>query len=126
MENVRKGKFTLDNSRRTELIGILEQAGVHEWYIRSMKVIRYLFPKAHAAHYTKLAVMAAWFKVYHPEAFYNVTLEDLGAKRYLSCDNAELECILEALSTNDRTVARQRETVELLLEARTRNIPISI
>ena len=126
MENVRKGKFSLDNARNEQITAILEQAGVPQWYIQSMKRILYLFPKAHAANYTKLSVLAAWFKVYYPEAFYNVTLESLGAMEYLDRDDFELECMLEELSTNEYGIARQREPMELLLEARNRNIPINI
>ncbi len=65
MENVRKGKG-LPEGAEQEMI----DAGVPEWYIGSCKKIKYLFPKAHAVAYCMMAFRIAWFKVYHPLAFY--------------------------------------------------------
>ena len=65
MESVRKGKG-LPPGAEEEMVA----AGVPEWYIESCKKIKYLFPKAHAVAYCMMAFRIAWFKVYHPLAFY--------------------------------------------------------
>ena len=65
MESVRKGKG-LPPGAEEEIVA----AGVPDWYIGSCKKIKYLFPKAHAVAYCMMAFRIAWFKVYHPLAFY--------------------------------------------------------
>ena len=65
MEAVRKGRG-LPEGAEEEMIA----AGVPDWYIGSCKKIKYLFPKAHAVAYVMMAFRIAWFKVYHPLAFY--------------------------------------------------------
>ncbi len=66
MESVRKGRG-LPPGAEEEMIA----AGVPDWYIGSCKKIKYLFPKAHAVAYVMMAFRIAWFKVYHPLAFYS-------------------------------------------------------
>ena len=66
MESVRKGRGLPDGAEE-EMIA----AGVPDWYIGSCKKIKYLFPKAHAVAYVMMAFRIAWFKVYHPLAFYS-------------------------------------------------------
>ena len=66
MESVRKGKG-LPPGAEEEMVA----AGVPDWYILSCKKIKYLFPKAHAVAYCMMAFRIAWFKVYHPLAFYS-------------------------------------------------------
>lgn len=65
MEGVRKGKGV-----KEEDIAEMKEKGVSDWYIESCLKIKYMFPKAHAVAYVTMAFRIAWFKVYHPEAFY--------------------------------------------------------
>lgn len=64
-EAVRKGKGLKEDEEI-----LLRRANVPEWAITSMKKIKYMFPKAHAAAYVMMAVRIAWFKVHYPAAFY--------------------------------------------------------
>ncbi|NQZ29448.1 MAG: PolC-type DNA polymerase III [Mycoplasmatales bacterium] len=65
MEQVRKGKSVTPEQEEK-----MKAAGVEEWYIESCKKIKYMFPKAHATAYVKMAWRIAWFKLYHPLAYY--------------------------------------------------------
>jgi len=65
MEMVRKGK-QLPDSFEDEM----RDKSVPEWFIDSCKKIKYMFPKAHAVAYVLMAFRIAFFKVYHPYAFY--------------------------------------------------------
>ena len=65
MESVRKGKG-LKPEWEEEMLA----HDVPDWYIWSCKKIKYMFPKAHAAAYVMMAWRIAWYKVYHPLAYY--------------------------------------------------------
>lgn len=73
MEQVRKGK-----GLKHDDIAAMEEAGVPDWYIQSCQKIKYMFPKAHAVAYVTMAFRIAWFKVYHPLAFYAATFSVRG------------------------------------------------
>ena len=65
MEGVRKGK-----GLKPEQEEAMREKSVPEWYIWSCKQIKYMVPKAHAAAYVMMAWRIAWYKVYHPLAYY--------------------------------------------------------
>lgn len=120
MTATRKGKLPwvgkhprlrAESERKME---VLQNSDVPQWYVDSMCKIYYLFPKAHAAHYTKLAVAFAWFKVHFPKIFYKVTLSNAKIAPFVGCSDTELQMLLKDL---DR---QEWEAASLLLEARQR------
>ena len=68
MEFVRKNKQ--HKPLPDDMVKIMTEHGVPEWYIDSCRKIEYMFPKAHAAAYVTSAVKVAWFKLYRPMDFY--------------------------------------------------------
>ncbi len=74
MEDVRKGKglltYKTSDGKEVEGEAIMKEHNVPDWYIWSCKKIKYMFPKAHAAAYIMMALRVAWYKVYHPLAYY--------------------------------------------------------
>jgi len=65
MEGVRKGKGLKDDQ-----LALMKEHNIPEWYIQSCQKIKYMFPKAHAVAYVMMSFRIAYFKVYHPLAFY--------------------------------------------------------
>ena len=69
MELTRKGKVAKGGFPEG-VEDMLRAHDVPEWYLDSCKKIKYMFPKAHAAAYVMMAYRIAWYKVFHPLAYY--------------------------------------------------------
>ena len=68
MEFVRKNKP--GKPLPDEMINAMEDHNVDDWYIGSLKKIKYMFPKAHAAAYVMSAIRIGWYKIHDPISFY--------------------------------------------------------
>ncbi len=73
MEITRKGKAATNLT--PQHIQTMSEHHVPQWYINSIKKISYMFPKAHAVEYVRYAVILAWYKLYHPQAYYQAYFE---------------------------------------------------
>jgi DNA polymerase-3 subunit alpha (Gram-positive type) len=65
MEDVRKGKGI-----KPDVVAMLAENGVPDWYVNSCQKIKYMFPKAHAVAYVMMAFRIAYYKIHYPLAFY--------------------------------------------------------
>ena len=75
---------------------IMTKHDIPEWYIKSCKKIKYLFPKAHSIGYTVDAFRIAWYKVHYPEAFYKVYFEigsNIDTKKHTNKEQIERKII---------------------------------
>ena len=115
----------------------MKQHGVPEWYIGSCKKIAYLFPKAHAVAYVMMAFRIAWFKVYHPLAFYAAYFYRRSQKGGFDAAlmTGGMEAILaniDAIDSNEDATAKDEDlltTMEVVYEFYLRGLeflPISI
>jgi len=132
MESVRKGRG-LPPGAEEEMVA----AGVPDWYIGSCKKIKYLFPKAHAVAYCMMAFRIAWFKVYHPLAFYSAYFYRRSQKGGFDAVlmTGGLEAVLaniDAIDNNEDATAKDEDlltTLEVVYEFYLRGFefaPISI
>ena len=112
-------------------------AGVPDWYIGSCKKIKYLFPKAHAVAYCMMAFRIAWFKVYHPLAFYAAYFYRRSQKGGFDAGlmTGGMEAVLaniDAIDSNEDATAKDEDmltTLEVVYEFYLRGLeflPISI
>ncbi|MBR1599030.1 MAG: PolC-type DNA polymerase III [Lachnospiraceae bacterium] len=122
MENVRKGKVAKGKCDKWDgWVEDMRSHGVPEWYIGSCKLIKYMFPKAHAAAYVMMAWRIAWFKINEPLAYYSAYFS-IRAKAFnyeTMCQGKEhLEremAVLKAKGKNERTAAEEESLSDMQL-----------
>lgn len=71
-EITRKGRAKRD---LPEYEDALKDIGVPDWYIESMKKIKYLFPKAHSIEYMIASFKLLWYKLNYPNEFQEADYE---------------------------------------------------
>ena len=131
MESVRKGKGLIP-----EWETAMGEKAVPEWYIKSCKKIKYMFPKAHAAAYVTMAFRIAWYKVYYPRefytAYYSVRADDFDSeimihgKEKVKNKMRELELQGNEISTKDKNVYSILEVVLEMYERGIDFLPINL
>ncbi|MCK5866855.1 MAG: PolC-type DNA polymerase III [Mycoplasmataceae bacterium] len=132
MEKVRKGKgITVEQEK------ILRENNVEDWYIGSLKKIEYMFPKAHATAYVMMAWRIAFFKLYHPMAYYATyfsTRSDVFDIHTVISSTAKIEEKLKDFISrrykygSEKTTNKEESLIpvfELVLEAKARGIKFS-
>ncbi len=134
MDSVRRGRGVTRRDAE-DILG----AGLPEWYPGYLQRIRYMFPRAHSAHYLTHSLKLAWLKIYRPAAFYAAVLtlkKDAAEKGDLTADEKSLRGTILSLRAeaeeeryagrrvaDDRREARE-EVLQLLLEMKARGIAL--
>jgi DNA polymerase-3 subunit alpha (Gram-positive type) len=112
-ESVRKGKGLKD-----EWIAVMKEHKVPKWYIDSCLKIEYMFPKAHASAYVISAVRTAYFKIYHPIAYYSayftVRAADFDVEVFSGGYNAILKRINEIEAKGFAAVQKEKAMIPIL------------
>lgn len=112
-ESVRKGKGLKD-----EWIAEMKKHNVPNWYIDSCLRIEYMFPKAHAAAYVISAVRTAYFKVYHPlayyAAYYSVRADEFDVELFCQGYDAILRKLKEIEGLGFQAAPKERAMVSIL------------
>ena len=123
MEHVRKGKGLTDEEETK-----MREKEVPDWYIKSCKKIKYMFPKAHAAAYVMMAYRIAYFKVHYPKAFYLTYFSTKASAFDAQIVDKGLEYVedyLTKLNQQDKLTAKDKETItilEVVIEAMHRGV----
>ncbi len=117
MEWTRKGKAP--SNFKPEIIQMLKDHDVPDWYIDSCLKIKYMFPKAHAAAYVIAAIKLGWFKLYKPLEFYSTYFTTRGADFDIETVKNGINSVrnkIEELRVkgNDKS-AKEKDTYDLLL-----------
>lgn len=114
MEKVRKGRGVSEKYEH-----LMIENKVPAWYIDSCKKIKYMFPKAHAAAYVISSLRVAWFKVYHPEAYYAAYFSvraDEFDYAVMCQPHAKITAMREELGSNFHSITDREQKVYYILE----------
>lgn len=113
MEKVRKGKGLSEEDERD-----MKALDLPPWYIESCNKIKYMFPKAHAVAYVMMSFRIAYFKVYHPEAFYatyfSTKVADFDAQLVLQGKEVVNEKIKELEALGNDATAKEKNLLSVL------------
>ncbi|MDE6781481.1 MAG: PolC-type DNA polymerase III [Ruminococcus sp.] len=117
MEWTRKGKAPKNFT--PEIIQMLKEHDVPDWYINSCLKIKYMFPKAHAAAYVIAAMKLGWFKLYMPleyyATFFSVKGGDFDADSAIQGKEAVRRRIEELRSMGNSLSAKEKSLYNILL-----------
>lgn len=121
-EEVRKG-CGLNDDVRNKLI----EKSIPEIILKACDSIKYLFPKAHAIEYVRIALTFAYYKLHYPLEFYKDYLEYCGLfsanfikEQPFLCSLNELYKILNKCSLSMFSIVdidfHQRETINIMID----------
>lgn len=99
MESVRKGK-----GLTPEMEENMKKLPLPDWYIPSCKLIKYMFPRAHAAAYLTMSFRVAYYKMHYPEVFYAVYFSTRADEFDIAHCSGGAEAVLRERTRIDREV----------------------
>ncbi len=68
MDDVRHGRYAKDGIP-PHILAELKRMGAEDWFVNSIKAIRFLFSKAQGVTHAKRAVEMMWYKIHFPKEF---------------------------------------------------------
>jgi DNA polymerase-3 subunit alpha (Gram-positive type) len=128
MESVRKGK-----GLKEYMEDAMAEHDVPEWFVNSCRLIKYMFPKAHAVAYVTMGFRVAYYKVNYPmqyyTAYYTVRADDFDAQVMLGSVDEIKRKIAQYKSVNsaqgEKLGVKEKKILtilEIVLEMKSRGI----
>ncbi len=116
MERVRKGAIASGKCKEwPQWKQDMLDHGVPEWYTWSCEMIKYMFPKAHAAAYVMMAWRIAYYKVFYPLEYYAAffSIRATAFDYELMCQGREAleRHLADYLSRRDSLSKKEQDTV---------------